>query len=111
MVAIDAVAFGKALADDTRQRIMTMLCCDWMSVGDIVNELSNMGAGITQPTVSHHLGILKNASLVEWRREGKQVFYSLRQDQMAQCCVIVLNNFAPESEVTVSLAESPSAKA
>jgi ArsR family transcriptional regulator len=32
---------------------------------------------LTQPTASHHLGILENAGLVKDRKEGKWVFYSL----------------------------------
>ena len=97
---VDALEFAKALADDTRQRIMEMCCCDWLCVGDIVTGLSESGGKVTQPTVSHHLGILKDANLVEWRREGKQVFYKLNQEQISDCCVVVMVNFAPESETT-----------
>ena len=69
----DSVDFAKAMADETRQRVMRLLCCRWLCVGDVVNELD----GISQPTVSHHLGVLREAGLVYVRREGKQVFYSL----------------------------------
>jgi DNA-binding transcriptional ArsR family regulator len=88
----DSVDFAKAMADETRQRVMRLLCCRWLCVGDVVSELD----GISQPTVSHHLAILREAGLVHVRREGKQVFYSLNQDEVAVCCGQLLRNFAPE---------------
>ncbi len=88
----DSVDFAKAMADETRQRVMRLLCCRWLCVGDVVSELD----GISQPTVSHHLAILREAGLVHVRRQGKQVFYSLNQDEVAVCCGRLLRNFAPE---------------
>ncbi len=88
----DSVDFAKAMADETRQRVMRLLCCRWLCVGDVVNELD----GISQPTVSHHLAVLREAGLVYVRREGKQVFYSLNQDEVAVCCGRLMRSFAPE---------------
>lgn len=104
-MSVDAVEFAKALADDTRQRIMKMLCCEWLSVGDIVEGLAASGEKVSQPTVSHHLGILREARLVSWRREGKQVFYTLNQQQVTVCCGKLMTIFAPESETTLALAD------
>lgn len=87
-----SVSFAKAMADDTRQRVMSLLCCRWLCVGDIVAEMD----GITQPTVSHHLAVLREAELVYVRREGKQVFYSLNQDAVVECCGRIMRVFAPE---------------
>jgi DNA-binding transcriptional ArsR family regulator len=89
---LKSVTFAKAMADHTRQRIMQHLCCNWLCVGDVVSKLGN----VTQPTVSHHLGILRDAGLVYTRREGKQIFYSLNQDEVALCCGALMRNFAPE---------------
>ena len=72
----DPVAFGKAIADETRQRIMRLLCCRELCVSDLVAELKD----ISQPTVSHHLQILKQAGLVDTRREGKQMYYTLIEE-------------------------------
>ena len=91
-MSIDSVTFAKAMADETRQQIMAMLCCDWLCVSDIVQK-----TGVTQPTVSHHLGILRETELVNTRREGKQVFYTLNQEAVAICCGALLQNFAPDS--------------
>lgn len=91
---MDSVIFAKAIADDTRQHIMRILCCQWLCVSDIVEQ-----TGVTQPTVSHHLAILREAELVHTRREGKQVFYTLDQDKMAVCCGVLMKIFAPERAV------------
>ena len=63
----------KALADTTRLKIMMLLGIREMCVCEIMVALD-----LTQPTASHHLGILEAVDLVEDRREGKWVFYSLR---------------------------------
>ena len=92
---IDSLDFAKVMADETRQRIMALLCCRWLCVGDIVGEMQS----ISQPTVSHHLAVLRDAGLVHTRRDGKQVFYSLNQDEVAVCCGRIMRNFAPEVPV------------
>lgn len=89
---IDAITFGKAIADETRQNIMRLLCCQWLCVSDVVDRLGN----VSQPTVSHHLSILRDAGLVNTRREGKQIFYSLNQEVVALCCGTLMQTFAPE---------------
>lgn len=89
------VLFAKAIADETRQKIMTECCCCWISVGDLANKLD-----VTQPTVSHHLAILREAGLVNSREEGKQTFYTLDQEKIAVCCGQILLKFAPEEKAT-----------
>ncbi len=93
---VQSVEFAKALADDTRQQIMKLCCCQWLSVGEIVDALQ-----VTQPTVSHHLGILKAAGLVKVRREGKQTFYTLNQARMAATCCALAEDFAPDLKLTL----------
>lgn len=94
-VHADPLEFAKALADDTRQKIMAFCCCHWRSVSEIVEAVN-----VSQPTVSHHLAILREAGLVEVRPEGKQTFYTLNQDRVAFCCGRILQVFAPETEAT-----------
>ena len=89
----DPVLFARALADDTRQQIMKHLCCSWLSVNDVVDAL---GGKVSQPTVSHHLKTLESAHLVNVRREGRQRFYSLDQQQLTVCCGQLMNSFAPD---------------
>lgn len=89
---MDCIVFAKAIADETRQKIMRLLCCNWLCVSDLVDRLGD----VTQPTVSHHLAVLRDAGLVHTRREGKQVFYTLDQEVIAVCCGAIMVNFAPE---------------
>jgi len=88
----DSVAFGKAIADETRQMIMRLLCCRELCVSDLVSKLGN----ISQPTVSYHLQILKQAGLVKTRRDGKQMYYTLRQEAIADCCRVIARKYAPD---------------
>jgi ArsR family transcriptional regulator len=92
--SVDTVEFAKAIADDTRQKIMAICCCEYLSVNDIVARID-----VAQPTVSHHLKILKNAGLVCSERRGKQVLYTLNQERMAEGCCQVAADFAPEHPV------------
>jgi len=97
----DPVLFAKAIADDTRQRIMNECCCCWLSVNEIVEKI-----GFSQPTISHHLAILRDAGLVNIREEGKQTFYTLNQDRIAVCCGQFMLKFAPESETTLTVKQA-----
>jgi DNA-binding transcriptional ArsR family regulator len=94
VIAIDTVEFAKALADETRQKIMALCCCQWVSVNDIFSKLD-----VAQPTVSHHLKILKNAGLVKSERHGKQVLYTIDQERLARGCCQVAEDFAPQQRV------------
>ena len=97
----DPVLFAKAIADDTRQKIMSVCCCCQLSVNEIVEKI-----GFSQPTISHHLAILRDAGLVDIREEGKQTFYTLNQDRIAVCCGQIMLKFAPESETTLTVKQS-----
>jgi DNA-binding transcriptional ArsR family regulator len=92
------VLFAKAISDGTRQKIMNLCCCDSLSVNEIVEKLD-----VSQPTVSHHLAILREADLVTVREDGKQTFYSLNQENVAICCGQLMIKFAPETETTENL--------
>jgi len=90
MAQITCVDFCRALADGTRQTILKMLQEKGeMCVGDIVDAFAT-----SQPTISHHLGILKNMGLVSSRKEGKQVFYSISQDNVEECCGMIMTKFS-----------------
>src|SRR5215470_12622836 len=94
----DPVLFAKAIADETRQKIMNICCCEWCSVNQIVEQMN-----VSQPTVSHHLAILRDANLVDIREEGKQTFYTLNQERVSFCCGQLMIKFAPESVATENL--------
>jgi len=93
MVLTHPVEFAKALADDTRQKIMAFCCCQERNVSEIVEHVR-----VAQPTVSHHLAVLRDAGLVSIRHEGKQTFYTLNQDRVVSCCGQIMEYFAPGTE-------------
>ena len=66
------VALFRLLSDKTRLNILTLLSKGERNVSSLCDELR-----LPQPTVSHHLGLLRMSNVISNRREGKQVFYSL----------------------------------
>lgn len=95
------VAFAKILADPTRQQIMEACCCQWKNVNEIVEAVK-----VSQPTVSHHLAVLREADLVEARDQGKNTYYTLNQDRVAFCCGQLITTFAPETAAAQRLAKA-----
>ena len=64
----------RTLADPTRRAIFERLCRDGeQTVGALTAQ-----AGVSQPAVSKHLGVLREAGLVSDRHEGRQTPYSAR---------------------------------
>jgi len=62
----------KALSDPTRRKILELLKEKDMTPSEILEKIK-----IAQPTLSHHLDILKRAGLVDYERNGKFLKYSL----------------------------------
>ncbi len=62
----------KALGDEKRLSILRVIGDQEMCVCEVMVALN-----MTQPTASHHLGILERVGLVRERREGRWVFYSI----------------------------------
>ena len=97
-IEIDCVTFCKALADDTRQRILQLLLEGEKSVGDLTESFA-----MSQPTISHHLGVLKGVGLVRSRKEGKHVFYAIEQDNVMECCGMLIAKFGDEARSTIQI--------
>jgi DNA-binding transcriptional ArsR family regulator len=72
-------ALFSALADPTRRAIFERLCRD----GEQTVRALTGRAGVSQPAVSKHLGVLKQAGLVHDRREGRQTHYSAQPQGLA----------------------------
>ncbi len=62
----------KALSDPTRREILQMLKRGNLSAGQIAAAFD-----IGKPAISHHLGLLKMADLVQAERDGQNIIYSL----------------------------------
>jgi DNA-binding transcriptional ArsR family regulator len=62
----------RSLSDPTRRGLFERLCREGEQTVSVLTE----GAGISQPAVSKHLGVLKQAGLVRDRHAGRQTHYS-----------------------------------
>jgi len=69
----------KALADPTRRAIFERLTRD----GEQTVHALTDHAGVSQPAVSKHLGVLKHAGLVRERRAGRETHYSAQPQALA----------------------------
>lgn len=69
----------KSLADPTRRALFERLCREGEKTVGALTER----AGISQPAVSKHLGVLKQAGLVRDRHEGRQTHYSAQLGALA----------------------------
>jgi len=74
---LEAAFFG--LADTTRLKILKLLGNEELCACEVMAALD-----LTQPTTSHHLGILERSGLVASRKEGKWVFYRLSNPRVAE---------------------------
>lgn len=69
----------RALADPTRRALFERL----EATGEQTVSRLTAGSGVSQPAVSKHLGLLREAGLVVGRREGRDVHYSARREGLA----------------------------
>ncbi len=76
---IDLADFFKIFGDTTRIRILSALFITEMCVCDLSEVL-----GVSQSAMSHQLKILRQANLVKFRKEGKSVFYALKDEHVKQ---------------------------
>ena len=80
--------FLEAMSDETRQRILTLLREREMSVNELTEHFA-----LTQPTISHHLGILRRVRLVSTRRDKRRIFYRANPECVAACCRAIQTRF------------------
>lgn len=69
----------RTLSDPTRRAIFERLCRE----GEQTVGVLTLHAGVSQPAVSKHLGVLKHAGLVRDRHEGRQTHYSAQIGALA----------------------------
>ncbi|MBP7735319.1 MAG: metalloregulator ArsR/SmtB family transcription factor [Spirochaetes bacterium] len=72
---MEIVQYYKALADETRLRLLNLLLRHELNVNEIVSVM-----GMGQPRISRHLKILTDCGLLKFRRDGLWVFYSAAQE-------------------------------
>jgi DNA-binding transcriptional ArsR family regulator len=82
---MDGIAsFLKALADPTRLRILHALQGGERCVNELLAELP-----CTQANVSKHLALLRAAGIVEFRRQGVQIYYRIADPAVFAICGVV----------------------
>ena len=68
----DLATLFKVFGDETRIKIISQLFEDEKTVTELVNNLN-----LTQSLISHQLKILKDAKLVDYKKDGKNIYYFL----------------------------------
>ena len=68
----------RALASRVRREILFHLRDGELAAGEIASQFD-----VAAPTISRHLGVLKNARLVAERREGNRILYTAAQERLA----------------------------
>lgn len=81
----------KLFADNTRLRIICSILNTELCVCDLCELLE-----LNQSTVSHQLQLLRSAKLVKYRKEGKQVFYSLQDEHIEKIISLSLEHILEE---------------
>jgi DNA-binding transcriptional ArsR family regulator len=76
--------FCKTLADPTRQMMITELRAGEKTVKELAEALE-----IIQPAASHHLAVLRTKGVVQARRDGPNIYYSLVNTKIAETCDMV----------------------
>jgi DNA-binding transcriptional ArsR family regulator len=77
----------KALADPARVKIMSYLFSS--SAGEENSGDLAAALGLTESTVSHHLGQLRRAGLVESERRGMNVYHRAHRDALGALCTVL----------------------
>ena len=91
-VLYELADFFKIVGDTTRIKILQALFVSEMCVCDLSNLLN-----ISQSAISHQLKTLRQAQIVKYRKEGKVVFYSLKDEHVKQIIDLGLIHTTEES--------------
>jgi DNA-binding transcriptional ArsR family regulator len=86
-----AVSALKVLANEERLLLLCQLSQGEMSVGDLEAAL-----GIRQPTLSQQLGVLRGEGVVDTRRDGKRIFYSIADARLLQVLAVLYDIYCPK---------------
>ncbi len=86
-----AVSALKVMANEDRLLLLCQLSQGEMSVGELESAL-----GIRQPTLSQQLGVLRNEGVVNTRRDGKRICYSLADPRLLQVMQLMHTLYCPK---------------
>ena len=99
----DAAALFKALSDPARLQILDILsqrggevcACDFEGVVGMPN--ADTGTRPKQPTISHHLRVLREAGLIDGEKRGLWVYYTVCHERLA-CVLSILHTLVADAE-------------
>jgi len=84
----------KLMADETRVRILSYLCQEpELHVAEMCKRI-----GQSQPAVSHHLALMREAGLLEVRKDGRFNFYRLSQKPVQKVLDLIFTRFQPDGD-------------
>ncbi|VTU36285.1 Biofilm growth-associated repressor [Variovorax sp. PBS-H4] len=86
-----AVGALKVLANADRLLLLCQLSQGEMCVSDLERTLD-----IHQPTLSQQLGVLRNEGVVDTRRDGKNIFYSVADPSMLEILELLYRLYCPK---------------
>ena len=92
----------RALADPTRRAILRYLSEGDLSAGELGEKF-----GMTAPAMSHHFNVLKEGGLVEARRNGQQIVYSLNTTAMQDLVRSLMDTFSHQEAAMPSSPINP----
>lgn len=87
-----AAELFRVMSAPMRLRIMSCLCAGEKNVSELLEEVDT-----TQSNMSQHLSTLFQAGILQKRREGVQIFYSIANQQFVDLCRAVCTQIATES--------------
>lgn len=86
-----AVGTLKVLANEDRLLLLCQLSQGQMSVSELEEALE-----IRQPTLSQQLGVLRTEGVVDTRRDGKRIFYSVADPKILQVLELLYHLYCPK---------------
>ncbi|MEO1731281.1 MAG: metalloregulator ArsR/SmtB family transcription factor [Pseudomonadota bacterium] len=92
----------KALASNPRRRILNHLAGGPMTVGEIAAKFD-----MAMPSISKHIAVLHDASLLHRQKRGQEVIYSIAADNLANSLYSFLTPFCPEARALAAERKLP----
>jgi DNA-binding transcriptional ArsR family regulator len=90
-----------AIAQPTRREILELLAGGELSAGSVASRFA-----VTQPAISQHLKVLKDAGLVRERRDGARRLYSVRREGLSEVQTFLATFFSERLERLKAAAEA-----
>jgi DNA-binding transcriptional ArsR family regulator len=91
--ASQAVAMLKILANEDRLLLLCHLSQGELCVSELESQL-----GIRQPTLSQQLGVLRSEGVVNTRRQGKNIYYSVAEPATLELLSVLYRIYCPQGE-------------